>query len=282
MNETTETGTSPEFSAGYLQWIYSLTIISLVFIFFVQPQLKQTMRPNASLIAPPHIVAAGIVIEQGIQEFQTGRAEPVNSNARYSVLASLLILFIFAPTIVLFIVHRQEKEERAAIGGIGVKNSLSTFMLIISLGLLAIIVVGTAAGTYITPSVFDTMKKDNDITYQRDMLVNELVDAYIVIMQYYYQTEKFGGKNPNLFEKTSNGTVRTVHSLSKLGIKEESKNGKLYLEPVSSDTLLILYAVGTKPGSGELFKNYNSDIGKIQFTMTVRTAGIFHEIQNNN
>jgi hypothetical protein len=280
MNGTTDEPKVFEFSPGYLKWLYALTIAAMVFIFFIVPAAKQTFRLQDVDFMPPHIAAGGLIVHQGISEFQTGRPEPIPAATTRKIFLSLLVNYVVAPTVVIFYLlrARRRKEQGMPDEKAGVKNALVTFAFIISSILVAITILTTAAGSYGSSSTFTRMKKENDGSYQRGMLSKQMMNAYVDCMQYYYQTERYGGRKRNIIV----AGAASVRSPEELGMKAEGEFGTLVVEPVYSDTVIVLAAVGRKRGYAERFRNADGDSGKIQCSLTIRPSSHTYEIRQDN
>lgn len=269
MNEIINKESSSEFSPGYLRWLYSLTIVILLFVFFIQPEIKQAFHGESSILKPPDIFAAGEIVSYGIEEFQTGEIHPIDSNKRTSALISLLVFLVFAPTIVLFFNRKSPDEKSSEQKRYGIVKAFQTFAFLIGLVFVAIIYISTVGGSFISPSVFAHMKQDNAISEERDGLTTHLVDAYSHIVQYYYQTEQFGGTKKNIVRKNKDGSVQSITSLNVFGVNETEKFGTLFLEQASADSMITVHAIGNSVLNNNSFKNINNETGKSEYAMRI-------------
>jgi hypothetical protein len=275
MNGTTEQPKAPEVSNRNLRWLVLLLIAILGFI-FVLSVARRAFQVHGFEFVPPYITAGGLIVKQGIAEFRTGSPEAIPVPTTLKVVLALLIIYVAAPTVVIFYLLRLRYLAKTEMpkDKVGVKDALFGLGFLIALLLLAIVVAETTAGCFISPSTFAIMKKDNDNSYRRDMLSKELLIAYVDCMQYYYQTEHFGGNSRNL----NAAGAAPVRSAGDLGIKAKSEFGTLYLDPVKSDTMIVLNAVGTGRGSAAHFRNADGDSGKVQCSMIIRPFSHKYEI----
>lgn len=257
-----------------LRIIAALALILLVFA------ANRTLHIQAPDLLPPHITVSGLIVHQGIAEFQTGNPEPIPSATTLKIFVSLLILYVVAPTVVIFFLlrARQQNAKGSPDNTVGVKNVLFTFAFIASLTLLAIVVIDTAAGAFISPSTFTTMKSQNEAACDRDMLSRDLVLAYVDYMRYYYQNERSADKNRGIVKA---GTT-PVRLPDELGLRSKSEFGTLYLEPGHADSVVVFSGVGTVRGTSERFRNADGDSGKIQCSIMIRPASHKFEIQQIN
>ncbi|MEW5797583.1 MAG: hypothetical protein AB1728_01130 [Bacteroidota bacterium] len=271
MNGTINLQEAPEFSAGFLRWLFSLTIVVLLLVFFIEPRVSQRMRGQNDYLIPASAIAGGVRVEQGIQEFHGSEIEPVDSGKRTQVLIYLLVTFVVVPVCFLFFLRTSEPEPATATTTL--IASLRTIFMLMCITVASIIFISTVVSSVKSPAVFKTMKSDNAASEERDMLVKDLIFAYNDVVRYHYQTKHYGGKKKNLTE---------VKSLAELGIPETTGSGTLHLQPIVSDSLVMIAAVGnTTVGNGK-YKNIDGSSGKIQYAVHIFPSVPRHIIERNN
>jgi len=272
MNEITNKEPAPEFSSGYLRWLYSLTIVTLVFVFFIQPQVKSSFVNKISILTPAPFIAFTEIENYGIEEFRGTQTHPIASNKRITALISLLIFLVFAPTIALFLSKKFANEKSLEQEKLSIVKALQPSVFLIGLVFVAIIFIATVGQSFLAPSVFTKMKYDNAIDQERSMLVMDLVDVYSQIVQYYYQTEEFGGEKKNIVQRNKDGSVQSFVSLHVFGVNEKREFGTLLLERSASDSMITVYAIGNSVLTNNSYKNINNETGKIQYAIAIRPA----------
>jgi hypothetical protein len=280
MNGTTDQPAVPQPSRWNLKWILMFIIAGFMVIFMLSTA-RRMFHGHGTDVMPPHIAVGGLIVKQGIEEFQNGRPATIPVSTAMHIFLSVLITYVVAPTVIIFYLLRARwftVEGRPAVN-VGVKDGVHSFVFLISLILVAIVVLDTAAGAFGSSSSFTRAKGESDVSYQREMLSKDLVMAYIDLMQYYYQTERVGGTMPNI---AGAGSATPVRSPGDLGMKAKSEFGALYLSPVSSDSLILVTAVGTVKGGGVHFRNADGDSGKIQCCIIIRPYTHKYEIQQAN
>lgn len=273
MNETINLQEAPEFSAGFLRWLFSLTIVVLLLVFFIEPRVSQRMRGQNDYLMPASAVAGGVRVEQGIQEFQGSEIEPVDSGKRMQVVIYLLVTFAVVPACFLFFVRVPGPDPAGSSSAATLIASLRTIFLLACITVASIIFISTVVSSVKSPAVFETMKSDNAASEERDMLLKDLIFAYNDVIRYHYQTKQFGGKKKNLKE---------VRLLAELGIPETTGHGTLHLQPIASDSLVIIVAVGNSTvGKGE-YRNIDGSSGRIQYAVHIFPSVPRHIIERNN
>ncbi len=271
MNGTIDVKEAPEFSAGFLRWLFSLTIVVLLLVFFIEPRVSQRMRGQNDYLMPASAVAGGVRVEQGIQEFQGSEIEPVDAGKRMQALIYLLVTFVAVPVCFLFFVTTPEPDPATATTTL--LASLRTLFMLMCITVASIIFISTVVSSVKSPAVFKTMKSDNAASEERDMLVKDLIFAYNDVVRYHYQTKHYGGKKKNLTE---------VKSLAELGIAEKTAFGTLHLQPIASDSLVMIVAVGNSTVGDGKYKNIDGSSGRIQYAVRIAPSVPWHTIERNN
>lgn len=283
MNESINTPEkTPEFSPGYLRWLYTLTCIILLVVFFFQPAMKQQRFGRDSVLMPAYIIAAGQIVSYGIDEFQRPTIEPIEDSLRWTALASMLLSLILAPTFVILLSVKHSASEGKEHAGTSIVKGISTFLYITGLAYCAIVFFSTVSGSYISPQIHETMKYDNAVSEERDMLINDLVSAYSSVIQYYYQMEKFGGKNKNIVSHSGKIKVISGRTLADFGIEQKTKFGTLHLEPIASDTMIVIHAVGTIALKDNSYNNINNEAGRVQESVRIYPSTLKYFIERKN
>lgn len=273
MNGTIDTKETPEFSAGFLRWLFSLTIVVLLLVFFLEPRVSNRVPGQNDYLMPAGVIAGWVRVEQGIQEFHGNEIGPVDSGKRMQVLMYLLVTFAIVPACFLFLIRTSEADPAGSSPAATVTASLRTILLLLCITVASIVFISTVVSSVKSPAVFKTMKSDNAASEERDMLVKDLVLAYNDVIRYHYQTKQFGGKKKNLKE---------VRLLAELGIPETTGHGTLHLQPIVSDTLVIIAAVGnTTVGDGG-YRNIDGSSGRIQYAVHISPLVPRHTIERNN
>jgi hypothetical protein len=278
MSETINTQEAPEFSPRFLRWLFSLTIVVLITVFFIEPKITGSEQSGENLLVPPFLLAAGEIIKYGINEFQGLPIAPLSTDVKLHALVMLLFGLIFGPTLVFFLGRSPENEDEQTT----VQNTVRTLLFLLVLFSTGLVVLSTAIGAIRSPIIYQTMQKDNEIGEQRDMLINELVALYPRIIEYYYLPEKMGGGNRSFMKKNPDGTQSMITSLEEFGINPKTPYGTLALAPITSNSQLVIYGIGTTPMKDNTYLNSDGSTGKIQYAIQIVPPAPEYTIQKFN
>lgn len=106
-----------EFSPGFLRWLITLTVATLILVFFIERgTMIKPFSTDFRISLQPWITAAGITIQEGLLEFEGKGGSKSYEVERYSILGGMLIGFILGPTLLLFawrsLLKRKEGERK--------------------------------------------------------------------------------------------------------------------------------------------------------------------------
>lgn len=273
MNGTIDAKAMPEFSATYLRWLISLTIVVLLLVFFIEPKVTNQSSRGNEYLAPAGSIAAVVRMEHGIKEFRGEEIEPIDAGKRTQALIYLILSFVAAPVFSFFLAQKTGADSADHPAVLSPMATVRTFLFLVCITGASLILITTVVASIKAPMVFDTMKKDNAMSEERDMAVNDLVFAYADVVRHHFQSKKYGGTKKNIAE---------VRSLSELGIPEKTAYGTLHLQPITSDSLVMIVVVGTTMvGKGD-YKNIDGSTGRIQYTVQINPSALWHSIEKNN
>ena len=256
MNGTIDVKEAPEFSAGFLRWLFSLTIVVLLLVFFIEPRVSQRMRGQNDYLMPASAVAGGVRVEQGIQEFQGSEIEPVDAGKRMQALIYLLVTFVAVPVCFLFFVTTFEPDPATATTTL--LASLRTLFMLMCITVASIIFISTVVSSVKSPAVFKTMKSDNAASEERDMLVKDLIFAYNDVVRYHYQTKHYGGKKKNLTE---------VKSLAELGIQKAKFETSIRQNSVEKNSNTFAVKIGSL-----LLEAFSNGVDHVEFFLSTNVG----------
>ncbi len=184
-----------EFSPGFIRWLLVFTFATLFLVFTTQSFLIGATLKGIPVwfSLRPWIIAAGVTVAEGINEF-VGRVGSYDySIERYLSLVGLLISFILAPSLFMFAWRasyiRQESEQSKSINK--VRASSVTFVLG---GMLTLaLILPSIPGSIVHWQLFERMKSLAAVEEDKDYLifrVNKIAaDAY----QYWILPTTMGG-----------------------------------------------------------------------------------------
>lgn len=233
--------TESEFSPAFLRWLITLTLATLFFVFVADTFHHSYDLDDIRLGPFPWVYAGGMTISHGLSEFSGKDPQPLTSAQRYSVLASLLIVFVVGPTL-FFFGWRQRKMAKES-GEPRSRLLAATAMFIVG-GILTFTVVVPAIPAGIAQRmVSQSMKKAQAISSNKDDIINELNTVKSRAYQYWILPTSLGGGGgtyegfqiPPELASTEDAMYEIVSSSQdKIRIKATSK---LYPESAVSTTV---------------------------------------------
>ncbi len=118
--DTTPQGAHNELSAPFRFWLYSLTVITLLLVFFTDFDTAQSYRDNREwgfhLTLMPWIEATRITLSNGLDVFSGVPLSPPTDAQRMSMLIGMLLSLIVGPTLLLLgtRAYRQKPQTEGA------------------------------------------------------------------------------------------------------------------------------------------------------------------------
>jgi len=172
-----------EFSPMFLRWIISLTIATLLIAFFWQSGPKHSMTAFSPI---PWVTAGGLVIEQGLDEFRGGQPAPVSGEARWVMIAGLLV-FLVAPAVLFFSWRALSMKTEHS----GLRPATIAFGIGVVLMFMSALAVGMGAIAH--PFVAKRMHEAQALGEDRDQAIRGLWRISIDAYQYKLLPKNLGG-----------------------------------------------------------------------------------------
>ncbi len=180
-----------EFSPTFVGWLVTLTVATL-FLVFVVGAFYRTVNPLKLWIGPfPWVNAAGLTIESGLAAFSGATPEPITTQMRYGVLASLLTVLVVGPTLFLFGWRRRRLSQEAAPEPSS--RVLTAILFILGGTLMFIIVVPAVPAAIIQRMVSTSMRKAQAVATNKDVMIGELNLVKSKAFEYRILPASFGG-----------------------------------------------------------------------------------------
>ncbi|MFA5835130.1 MAG: hypothetical protein WDA22_16750 [Bacteroidota bacterium] len=269
MNATTDSNNTQEFSPKYLEWLFSLTIAFLTFLFAILPAMTFMGHRDPTFVTPAPVVAGGIIVGHGIKEFQGLPLDQISIAIAVGALMSILIFFVAGPTILLNNLHSFSKKEHQESKTFSFRSFFRTLVFLLALIATGMMAIYSSMMSIQSPRIFGMMKIDNTIAEERDMLTNEMAKAYPKLMTDYYVRRATNNRS-------------TFASLSELGINQQTPFGELILQPMNNDSSITVVAVGNHEGGNTAYKNDNGSTGRLQYIMEIYPSSAFQSIIRQN
>ncbi len=236
----------PELSNEYLLSLVVATAVILLLIFVIGPMAGNPLRINRAL---PYlyawVIAGGITIARGLTEFSGNTPEVLELPVLTSVLASLLLVGVIAPTLALKLMR-----SRASVP---VRHGGRAFYLV---GLIiAVTFAATVAPTgYIGWRVAESMRTAQAVQRNKDLMINDLNVIAMRVHEYRILPKRFGGGEgssasfvlaPDL-AKTDEGTYTVTTSGDEVVVNARSQKheGCTITVKVGSDGHLDYWSYG--------------------------------------
>lgn len=187
----------PEFSPGFLRWLITITIGTLVMVFLIE---HGTLRLSSGamqfrIFPQPWIIAAGITIHEGSQEFQGKGGATSYQTEEFMMLVDLLLLFVVGPTLLLFgwRASQKHKDEEQRL----LRPSNIAFVLG---GILLVPIVFPAVPGAVTRSlVYRSMKSAQAISEEKDRMMYEMTLIAFDARQFRARPYAMGGGGGSYF-----------------------------------------------------------------------------------
>jgi hypothetical protein len=175
----------PEFSNEYLVSLVLASALVLIMIFVVAPMAGDPLHLERS--APyiyAWVIAGGLTIAQGLSEFSGQAVEVVSLSVQISVLVSLLVVGVVAPTLTLRLMPTAQ-TGRAPQGA----RAFYLFGLIIA-ATFAFTVVPTG---YVGWRVGESMREAQAVQRNKDLMINDLNVIAMRVREYRILPQRLGG-----------------------------------------------------------------------------------------
>ncbi len=247
MNEKIETKMqtqSSEFSPAFTRVLFIATCAVLLTVF--GPKSTGTFGPRflGEFIAPAHILAGGITVDNGIKEFQGMELQSIPKKTKLYLLAMLLLDFVIAPAFFLlawqhvFMKRSHEGNPRAGRN----RWRANGLIFILSGMVVAYVCITHTISAIVSPPVFRMMQLDNMIDQNRSRVISDLEAIDFTAKQYFYLPGNKGGGDHSFHSHLDPAGKRWV-TLNELGMPAETEAGTYSIKTVKNDTMLILRGV---------------------------------------
>ena len=229
-----------EFSPGFLRWLITLTVATLILVFFIE---RGTMiRPFSTdfRISPqPWITAAGITIQEGLLEFHGKGGSKSYEIERYSILGCLLIVFILGPTLLLFAWRSSLKQKE------GKQKILHPWNIAFVLGGISLLPVALPAipAAIMQRLVSQEMRSTQAVAEAKDAMMHEMSLISFEARQFKARPFSMGGGGGSYFgynisperATSEHGTYITIE----VGEDQIVFKGTSALYPASNITVIL-------------------------------------------
>ncbi len=245
MNEKIETKTrSSEFSSAFTRTLFIATCAVLLTVF--GPKSTGTFgRPFAQeIIAPAHILAGGITVDNGIKEFQGMKLQSIPKKTKLYLLTMLLLDFVIAPSFFLFAWQHMfmNRSQEGDLGAVRNRWRANGLILILSGMVVAYVCIMHTISAIVNPPVFRTMQFDNMVDQNRSRVITDLAAIDFTAKQYFCLPGNKGG-GEHSFHSHLDPAGKNWVTLSELGMPIETEAGTYSIKMVKNDTMLILRGV---------------------------------------
>jgi len=248
MNEKIEIkppGRTSEFSPEFTSGLIMATCAILLVVFLPKASGLYGGRNFRNIMAPAHIIAAGITVEHAIDEFQGIELTPLGGKTKVILLFAILLDFVIVPACFLFCWrYLFMKKSQVGDSAGGRSRQLGGRFIFILSGVAIAYVCIIHTGLALTSSaVLRTMRLDNTLDQNRSFVVAGLAAIDFKANQYFYLPGKRGGGDHS-FRSHQDPTGKNWVTLSELGMPAETEVGRYSIKTVKNDTILIMRGVG--------------------------------------
>lgn len=247
MNEKIEhrdTSRIAEFSPPFVWGLIMTTCATLLLVF--SPYLFYgSYRSIKNPLAPPQIVAAGIMVEYGINEFQGTTLEDVTLQRKPEFLLSLMLEFVILPLCVLFswrYLFLKKSQQPGSEGKPG-RHVVARSLAGVSGALLIYLLLGNIASAFISPRVYRVMILDNAIDQNRSAVISQLSRIGFKANEFYCLPKNLGGGGRS-YLSAMNPTGKTPVTLQELGMPAATEEGTFSVVQTLNDSTLVCKGVG--------------------------------------
>jgi hypothetical protein len=258
MNETTNEAERSEFSPEFYRWIITSAISVLLFVFLVRQARGMSYAEIPGWWMPAATVAAGIQVNAGINEFQGFITRSISIKQFLSSYISLCTALIIAPTFLLLCWRTLKRSDAGLISPSPIISYLNIIGFSIGVCFTLITIFGTVKSAIAVPRIYASMKADDRITQHRDQLIDDLTTVYMKAIPYYYSHVP-GNRHRGFQKLTTNGKPTEIIAISDLGLKKDTGHGTLMIGPGTTDTVLVVHAIGILPVSAKAARYENLD-----------------------
>lgn len=203
-----------EFSPGFLRWMVTLTAATLILVFWSE-RISTSFGPERWIALQPWTTAAGIIIQQGLEEF-SGKSidEGTLAAARIMILFGVLAGFVIGPTLLLFAWRRFLTEQPAERRQLRLTTLAFFFGGILTLP-IAIPAIPIAI---IQPQIAQSMRSAQAVGEAKDAMLHDLNLIAFDAQQFRARPFTVGGGGGSFFgyniplrlADTDNGTYLTI------------------------------------------------------------------------
>ena len=188
--ETTGAGTNEEkkseFSPMFLRWLVSLTIVTLLFLFFGDYVFPRN-AVRLAFIPVPWTMAGGFVIEQALDLFSGRELPPISMEKNIAMLTGLLMAFVIGPTLLFF------SWRRLLTGPKQSKLNPSIIGFVFGVIFMSSGVLGTIASAIIHPQVAASMREAQALGENRDEVISGMRRVSLDAYQYKIMPKSYAG-----------------------------------------------------------------------------------------
>ena len=177
-------GKKSEFSPMFLRWMISLTIVTLLLVFFsdyIFPRESLKFNPI------PWTMAGGIVIQQGLDLFSALQPAPISMGEKMGMLIGLLTAFVAGPTVLFFSWRSLATGPKQS----GLRPALIGF--VVGVVLITMSSFGTFGVAIIHPMVATSMREAQALGENRDQVIDGMWRVSIDAYQYKILPKSFSG-----------------------------------------------------------------------------------------
>ena len=263
----------------WVQWV--IIIVSGIALWTVLSQVQlPSVLENWPLLtsAVSWVVAAGVVISQGIELF-SGSIPDLGWQSNYTaILVAILIPLLIAPTLLLLNFRRLILET---VDDSWLPKRLKVVAGFIIGGALCVPLFAFSPYiAYVQVKVYQSMHQSLPIRTNKDALLSDLDDLAFQAQAFYFLPRDLGGggrtwRNMPASEGTTRDFgLRDLHYTQPVlanilaDIMPQSPN-RFVVEPITNDTTLIIVGVGNEMGSDPNFVNKDGNKGRLQIRKTI-------------
>jgi hypothetical protein len=220
---------------------------------------------NRWLLTSPWLFAEMVATEIAIDGF---RNNPVAMDTydlpRLQALSGLLFLLVIGPSLWLYGEIKNRKSEDKLKKGV----SWYAGAVIVIAGLLIVV-----PGSIFRGISFHGAWESAAVSENKDVLRMELSRMAYDASDLYHLPRDFGGAEGDF--RSIPGESDSLHAvqLSDLKSFDAASSNSFVLAPVESDSAIIIYGIGHKPGPDPDFENANGEQGKLQMAVEVTPSG---------
>lgn len=255
--EVKKTQLMPEFSNRFVYILITAALATLLAVFGARILWRDIFVND--FLAKPEKMAAEITVGYAISEFQGNPITEVPSISKWSMLAVILLSFVFAPVGLLLgwrsiLSTKSHQQETYA----GSKPHWRAILLVIVSGiLLGHLFIINLGGAIVGPWAFKTLQLDNAVDQNRSYVISELSHVGVKAFQYYFLPVELGGGGRSFRSHLDAATDHWV-SLKELDVPSATAVGSYSIRKIENDTIMVLRGVGNFRLSDGTFPEYEA------------------------